>query len=308
MARIRIALVGIGKIARDQHVRALAANADFELVAAVSRHHRLDGVPNFSSLADLLDEGPAIDALAICTPPQVRYEIACHALDAGVHVMLEKPPGATLNEVESLRERAADRGATLFATWHSRAAAGVAPARRLLEGRRVQKVRIEWKEDVRVWHPGQTWIWQAGGLGVFDPGINALSIVTHILPERLHLTQATLAFPANCETPIAAELALIGERGAAATMSLDFLHEGPPAWDIDVEHDGGRLRLSRGGAILAVGDEAPVEAPDEEYPNLYRRFAVLVNGRQSDVDVEPLRLVADAFLCGRRHIVEPFNE
>jgi D-galactose 1-dehydrogenase len=75
-----------------------------------------------------------------------------------------------------------------------------------------------------------------------------------------------------------------------------------------VEHDGGRLRLSRGGAVLAVGDEAPVEASDEEYPNLYRRFAELVNGRQSDVDVEPLRLVADAFLCGRRQIVDPFSE
>jgi D-galactose 1-dehydrogenase len=132
--------------------------------------------------------------------------------------------------------------------------------------------------------------------------------VTHILPERLHLTRATLNFPSNCETPIAAELSLAGERGAAVLMSLDFLHEGPPAWDIDVEHDGGRLRLSRGGAVLAVGDEAPVEASDEEYPNLYRRFAELVNGRQSDVDVEPLRLVADAFLCGRRHIVGPFSE
>jgi D-galactose 1-dehydrogenase len=184
----------------------------------------------------------------------------------------------------------------------------VAPARRLLEGRSVRHVHIDWKEDVRVWHPGQTWIWQAGGLGVFDPGINALSIVTHILPERLHLTQATLNFPANCETPIAAELSLSGERGAAATMSLDFLHEGPPAWNIDVEHDGGSLRLSRGGAVLEVGDEAPVEAPDEEYPNLYRRFALLVNDQQSDVDVEPLRLVADAFLCGRRQIVDPFSE
>ncbi len=308
MPPVRIAVVGIGKIARDQHVPAIAGNTDFELVAGVSRHQRLDGVPNFSGLGELLDAIPAVDAVAICTPPQVRYDIACQALDKGIHVMLEKPPGATLNEVESLREHAAATGATLFATWHSRAAAGVAPARRLLEGRNVRTVRIEWKEDVRVWHPGQTWIWQAGGLGVFDPGINALSIASHILPERLHLTEAILSFPANCETPIAAELMLAGERGAAATMSLDFLHQGPPVWDIDVEHDGGRLRLSRGGAVLQVDDEAPNRARDEEYANLYRQFAALIDGRQSDVDVEPLRLVADAFLCGSRRIVAPFDE
>jgi D-galactose 1-dehydrogenase len=45
-------------------------------------------------------------------------------------------------------------------------------------------VNVIWREDVRVWHPGQDWIWQPGGLGVFDPGINALSIITHILPAR----------------------------------------------------------------------------------------------------------------------------
>ena len=58
--------------------------------------------------------------------------------------------------------------------------------------------------------------------------------------------------------------------------------------------------LSQGGAVLPIDAEAPIVAPDQEYANLYRHFAGLVNDRQSDVDVEPLRLVADAFLCGRR--------
>ncbi len=50
---------------------------------------------------------------------------------------------------------------------------------------------------MRQWHPNQEWIWQAGGLGVFDPGINALSIITHILPRALFITKATLEFPEN---------------------------------------------------------------------------------------------------------------
>ncbi len=305
---IRIALVGIGKIACDQHVPALASDTNFELVAGVSRHHKLDGVANFPTLDELLASIPDLQAVSLCTPPQVRYEIASQALDRGLHVMLEKPPGATLNEVEALREQAAGARSTLFATWHSRAAAGVEPARRQLEGRAVRRVHIEWKEDVRVWHPGQAWIWKAGGLGVFDPGINALSIVTHILPERLRLTDAELRFPANCETPIAAELRMAGDAGADASMSLDFLHEGPPVWDIEIEYEGGRLKLSKGGAVLEIDGGAPSAAPDREYPTLYRQFAALVNDRRSDVDVEPLRLVADAFLCGRRIVVEPFIE
>lgn len=297
---IRIALVGIGKIARDQHVPAISANRAFELVAGVSRQHELAGQPNFTTLRDMLLDVPAVDAVAICTPPQVRFDVACEALESGLHVLLEKPPGATLNEVEALHEAATLARVTLFASWHSRFAAGVEPARRLLARRTVRSVRIEWREDVRVWHPGQKWIWRAGGLGVFDPGINALSIVTQILPERLRVTAATLSFPANCETPIAAEISLAGNRRATVSMSLDFLHPGPPVWDIHVEYDGGGLTLSKGGAVLTVAGEAPVEAPEAEYANLYRRFATLIGRRASDADAEPLRLVADAFLCGRR--------
>ena len=49
-----------------------------------------------------------------------------------------------------------------------------------------------------------------------------------------------------------------------------------------------------------------MEGPGE-YPSLYARFAELVEAGESDVDREPLRIVADAFLVGRREIVEPFG-
>jgi hypothetical protein len=85
------------------------------------------------------------------------------------------------------------------------------------------------KEDVRVWHPGQRWIWQPGGLGVFDPGINALSILTHIIPGIYRLSSADLSYPANCDTPIAAHLLLVAPQAVPTTLELDFLYEGPPA-------------------------------------------------------------------------------
>jgi D-galactose 1-dehydrogenase len=184
----------------------------------------------------------------------------------------------------------------------------VQPARRWLQARKVSSVTVTWKEDVRVWHPGQTWIWKAGGLGVFDPGINALSILTRILPGALVLKDAELAFPSNCETPIAASLCLENELGAEVRMELDFLQAGPPNWDIEVATDAERLLLSKGGAVMQIGDAAPVENPDNEYPNLYARFERLARDRSIDVDATPFRLVADAFMCGRRTVAEPFVE
>src|SRR6266699_780887 len=174
MAPLRIAIVGLGKIARDQHVPAIAATEGAVLAAVASRNASLAGVPHVATLEDLLRAGPPVDALALCTPPQVRHAQAAMALAAGKHVMLEKPPGATVAEITPLVTAARSAQRTLFATWHSRVAPAVEPTRQLLAGRKVTSVKITWKEDVRVWHPGQAWIFEPGGLGVFDPGINAL--------------------------------------------------------------------------------------------------------------------------------------
>ncbi len=308
MPRIRIAIVGLGKIARDQHVPALAANEQFELIAVASPHSRLEGLPHYADLPALLRGVPDVSAVALCTTPQVRYDTARYALQQGRHVLLEKPPGMTVTEVLELMRLATQKRLALFATWHARHARGVQPARDWLTGRTIRSVRVDWKEDVRVWHPGQTWIWRAGGLGVFDPGINALSILTRIIPGGLILKDAELSFPGNCETPIAASLRLACADGAPVRMQLDFLHRGTPCWDIAVDTDGGRLRLQMGGSVMQVDDLPVATAAAEEYPSLYEHFAQLVRARAIDVDVAPLQLVADTFLCGRRVEVEPFEE
>jgi D-galactose 1-dehydrogenase len=308
MRTLRIAVVGFGKIARDQHVPAIAATDGITLAAVASRHASLPGVPHFISLDELLRKGPPIDAVALCAPPQVRGAQAATALAAGKHVLLEKPPGATVSEFDPLMELAARDGRTLFTTWHSRFASAVEPARRLIASRRVTSVRIYWKEDVRVWHPGQNWIWEPGGMGVFDPGINALSILTHILPQPIYVTAAELNFPSNRHAPIAATLSLADVTGLPITAEFDFRQTGPQRWDIDLETDAGPVILSGGGARLGAGDDVEIDLAKAEYQALYRRFVDLVATGSSDVDLAPLRLVADAFMRGRRRIVEPFED
>ncbi|RBK99206.1 gfo/Idh/MocA family oxidoreductase, partial [Xanthomonas oryzae pv. oryzae] len=64
---LRIALVGIGKIARDQHVPTIAARDDVQLVATVSRHGTVDGVPAYHSLEEAFAAQPEIEAVALCT-------------------------------------------------------------------------------------------------------------------------------------------------------------------------------------------------------------------------------------------------
>lgn len=306
MDRIRIALVGIGKIARDQHVPALRGNDAFELCATASRHGSVEGVENHRAIDALIEARPDVQAVSICTPPNGRFEQAIAALRAGKHVMLEKPPAATVSEAEALAQVARDAGVSLFATWHSREAAEVDAAREWLADKRIEAVRIAWREDIRQWHPGQDWILAAGGFGVFDPGINALSIATSILPDAMTVMGATLAVPENRACPIAASIAL--RTGAAPVQAeFDFLQTGEQTWDIEVDTNAGMLRLRDGGSRLELPGRAPLSGSNEEYPRLYRRFAQLVRNGESDVDLRPLKLVADAFLVGDRQLVAPFD-
>ena len=189
----------------------------------------------------------------------------------------------------------------------------VSAAKAWLVGKALRRLVVTWKEDVRKWHPGQTWIWKTGGLGVFDPGINALSILTEILSDPVHLTTSELFIPENCETPIAATMAFAHPHGAEVSAEFDFRKEGDQFWNIAIETDQGNLVLSEGGATLAIDGKTQSAATKEnaltgEYPQLYAKMAGLVRAGGIDMDLSPLMHVADAFLLGRRVTVEPFIE
>jgi predicted dehydrogenase len=304
---LRVGLLGIGKIARDQHIPALKANPKYDLAACASRNASVPGTPSFPDLDTMLAAMPDLQAISICTPPQAHFEAALTALRAGKHVMLEKPPAATTRQIALLADEAARRKLTLFQTWHSRFAAGVDAAREWVRTRKLVSGRIIWKEDVHHWHPGQKWIWEPGGFGVFDPGINALSVLTEILPMDVCVEAAVLEFPENQQSPIAANVRLLAEGGVVIAAEFDFRQKGEQSWDIEIVTTNGNLKLAGGGAELSIDGKAVTRDASMagEYPRLYARFAALCGAGKSEVDWRPFQLVADSFLIGERRIVGP---
>ncbi|KUF09337.1 Gfo/Idh/MocA family protein [Pseudoponticoccus marisrubri] len=303
---MKIALVGVGKIALDQHVPSIADSPDWDLAATVSRHGTVEGVEAFTDMDAMLEARPDIRVVSLCLPPVPRFDYARKAIAAGRHVMLEKPPGATLAECHALEAMARAAGVSLFATWHSREADMVDPARGWLADKRVTRAHINWQEDVRKWHPGQDWCFEPGGMGVFDPGINALSILTKILPAPVHLRAATLHFPENRQTPITVDLTF----SDGVTGHFNWDHDGPEHWDIEVETEAGTLALHDGGARMTLDGQAhgaPGDALRGEYPRLYKAMAALVERGGIDMDLAPLTHVADAFMLGERRSAAAFD-
>lgn len=305
---IRIGLVGLGKIAQDQHLPAMAERADTQLVAIASRNASMPGLACFNDIDTMLASDLAIDAVVMCQPPQVRFAAARAALLAGKHVFLEKPPGATISEVDALLELAGKMQLTLFAGWHSQKAAFVDTARQWIADHRPQRIDIVWKEDVRHWHPGQAWIWEPGGFGVFDPGINALSILTAIVGEPVRLIAAELETPSNRQAPIAARLQLETASGVPINAEFDWRQTGPQTWDIAVVAGAQQMTLGHGGNSLTINGTAQPARPEAEYPGLYEEFSTLIRQSQSSVDMSPLKIAADAFLRGRSLSTDPFHD
>ena len=98
------------------------------------------------------------------------------------------------------------------------------------------------------------------------------------------------------------------DKGVERPVAVDFdwRQTGPQSWDILAETDKGFMVLSGGGTRLEVEGKVLKDEKETEYPMLYRRFAKLVHDRTSDVDLAPLQHVADAFMLGKRNVVEPF--
>jgi hypothetical protein len=89
---------------------------------------------------------------------------------------------------------------------------------------------------------------------------------------------------------------------------MDWRGAAEQQWRMRVETADGRvIELDAGGARLRIDGAEQAVAGRGEYREIYARFADLVAGRASEVDREPLRIVADAYLVGQREPTEAFS-
>ncbi|MEM9771119.1 MAG: Gfo/Idh/MocA family oxidoreductase [Cyanobacteria bacterium P01_D01_bin.73] len=108
---IRIGVIGVGNMGQH-HARILSLLKDVEFVGVsdVSAERGLDlaskyRVRFFEDYHDLL---PLVDAICIAVPTRLHHAVGLACLQAGVHVMIEKPIAASIAEAESLVNAAAE--------------------------------------------------------------------------------------------------------------------------------------------------------------------------------------------------------
>ena len=125
MALTRIGLLGYGTGGQHFHAPFIDAADGVELAGVVTRSPERraavgrdwPGTPTYASLPELLAAG--VDAVAISTPPETRRELVLEAVQAGVHVVADKPFAPTADAGRELAAAAANAG-VLLTVFHNR--------------------------------------------------------------------------------------------------------------------------------------------------------------------------------------------
>jgi predicted dehydrogenase len=189
---LKIAFTGTGYISKI-HAAAAQAQPDTELVAVVN--HRPEsmtafaaefGIPGqYANVADLLQAG-GVDALIISTPNYLHAPETLAALEAGVHVMVEKPMAMNAVEAETMLAASRKTGTLLMVAHCWRFDPEVLWLKEQVEqGRLGQLIRTKGYGVHTNWGPGG-WFTQkqlAGGGALADMGIHALDTARFLLGD-----------------------------------------------------------------------------------------------------------------------------
>ena len=189
---LRVALTGTGFIARA-HARASRNTPGAELVTVVN--HRPESMQAFASefgiprqypdVDALLVDGD-VDALVVGTPNYLHAPQTIAALEAGVHVMVEKPMAMDAAEAEAMMAASEKSGALLMVAHCWRFDPEVRWLRRQVEARRLGTIVRTRGYGVHVhWGPAG-WFAQkryAGGGALADMGIHALDTARFLLGD-----------------------------------------------------------------------------------------------------------------------------
>jgi predicted dehydrogenase len=148
MRPVSVGVVGCGRAALDAHLPALARIAEANAVAvadpdtaALAAAERQAVPRRTDDYRELLAE-ESIEAICVATPTETHTEIALAALDAGKHVLVEKPLALSLGECDALVERAAATGLKATVGFNQRWHRLARRARTLIRGGRLGEISM----------------------------------------------------------------------------------------------------------------------------------------------------------------------
>ncbi|GHI00707.1 Gfo/Idh/MocA family protein [Neobacillus kokaensis] len=146
MGKLRVGVIGCGSIAQHRHLPEYRANKHVELVAVCDINEKRAketaekwGAAFFTSYEELLNSG-TVDAVSVCTSNNFHAPVSIAALEAGIHVLCEKPMATSKQEAEAMIQAAKASGKKLMIAHNQRFVPSHERARKLIASGEIGKV------------------------------------------------------------------------------------------------------------------------------------------------------------------------
>ncbi|MGG3664589.1 Gfo/Idh/MocA family protein [Bacillus gobiensis] len=200
MAKVKVGVIGCGSIAQHRHLPEYKMNENVELVAVCDvNEERANsvaqqyGVNAYTNYKELLASG-TVDAVSVCTPNYLHALISIAALNAGIHVLCEKPMATSEEEAQAMIEAAKTNGKKLMIGHNQRFVSSHQKARQLIEDGEIGKVYCfrtafghggpeQWSVDGK-----ESWFFKKeeafiGAMG--DLGVHKSDLLRYLLGEEI---------------------------------------------------------------------------------------------------------------------------
>lgn len=146
MSKIKVGVIGCGSIAKHRHIPEHAANENVEIVAfcdiveeRAQEYADQYNAKAYTSFEELL-KNEEVDAVSVCTPNSLHAPISIAALNAGKHVLCEKPMATSAEEADAMIAAAEKNGKKLMIAHNQRFVASHAKARSIIESGALGKI------------------------------------------------------------------------------------------------------------------------------------------------------------------------
>ena len=250
--RLRTAIVGCGHASETLHIPALRRLSGVEVVALVDPNRQaLQRVASRFGIGDCFTEldpvlgDPSVDMVAVCVPPALHVETALHVLDAGKHVLVEKPLALSLEDCDRLVDRAEAVDAKVMVGFMLRFHRLVRTARAFIRDGSlgsIEAIRTNWTSPIGYRQQLPAWRNrpETGGGVLFEIAVHHFDLWRYLLDTEVEEV-FTLSRSKNFPNETASVTARLANGAVATGFFSDCTSDGN---ELEIYGRNGRLRVS----------------------------------------------------------------
>ncbi|GAA3405026.1 Gfo/Idh/MocA family protein [Paenibacillus hodogayensis] len=324
MKTLRIGFIGCGNIAHGHALRLsrldgvhIAALADPVQGGrqALKQKFSLNGAEEYDDYADMLKNGE-LDAVLICSPHTMHFRHARQSLEAGMHVLIEKPMTCSSKEAEELIACAAGHGKVLQVSFQRHFLPPFMYIRSAIADGVIGKLTSVTAALHQDWKRAQEGTWRqrpelSGGGMLMDSGSHIIDVLlwtTGLTPTQLSVQLECHGAPVEVDTLTAIRFAE-GAVGSMNVIGLAPLSKLKEAYAFIGERGG--IFYDNGSVTLHLNGQEPIEPalpeavtdPDRSFVDAIRgKHEVVVPGEYA---LKVVRFTEEIYASAGYHVSAP---